>query len=131
MLYYISCHLHCLYRRFSIQQPAMLQSSMKTKRFLFILLAITAVALIVRTVICVQLFNAPDVQQPNAQTDMATYLSLAKDILAGKWPDHYDYQPFYYTIFLPVCLAIVSKSTILVMAVQTILGSLSISLNHL
>ena len=99
---------------------------MKTKQFLLILLAITFVALIVRAVICIQLFNAPDVQDPNVQTDMATYLTMAKDILKGKWPDHYDYQPFYYTIFLPVCLAIVSKSTILVMILQALLGSLAV-----
>ena len=99
---------------------------MKTKQFLLILLAITVIALIVRAVICIPLFNAPDVQNPNVQTDMATYLTMAKDILKGKWPDHYDYQPFYYTIFLPVCLAIVSKSTILVMILQALLGSLAV-----
>ena len=99
---------------------------MKTKRFLIILLSITAVALIVRTVICVQLFNAPDAQSPNVQTDMATYLTMAKDIMKGKWPDHYDYQPFYYTVFLPVCLSFVSSSTAVVMIMQTLLGTAAV-----
>ncbi len=99
---------------------------MKTKRFLCLLLSITIIALIIRTIICVQLFNAPDVQTPNVQTDMATYLTMAKDILKGNWPDHYDYQPFYYTVFLPFCLSIVSSSTALVMVMQTLLGSLAV-----
>ena len=99
---------------------------MKTKRFLCLLLSITIIALIIRAIICVQLFNAPDVQTPNVQTDMATYLTMAKDILKGNWPDHYDYQPFYYTVFLPFCLSIVSSSTALVMVMQTLLGSLAV-----
>ena len=98
----------------------------RSKRFIFYLLGITIVALVVRTIICVQLFNAPDVQTPNVQTDMATYLTMAKDILKGKWPDHYDYQPFYYTVFLPFCLSIVSSSTALVMIMQTLLASLAV-----
>ena len=98
----------------------------KSKRFILYLLGITIVALVIRAIICVQLFNAPDVQTPNVQTDMATYLTLAKDILKGNWPDHYDYQPFYYTVFLPFCLSIVSSSTALVMIMQTLLGSLAV-----
>ena len=98
----------------------------KSKRFIFYLLGITIVALVIRAIICVQLFNAPDVQTPNVQTDMATYLTMAKDILKGNWPDHYDYQPFYYTVFLPFCLSIVSSSTALVMVMQTLLGSLAV-----
>ena len=98
----------------------------RSKRFIIYLLAITALAIAVRAIICVQLFNAPDVQTPNVQTDMATYLTMAKDIMKGKWPDHYDYQPFYYTVFLPICLSIVSSSTVVVMIVQTLLGAAAV-----
>ena len=59
---------------------------------------------------------------PSTQTDMATYIRLAAEISRGEWPDHYDYQPFYYTVFLPFCLSIVSSSTVLVMIMQTLLG---------
>ncbi|MBR5838451.1 MAG: glycosyltransferase family 39 protein, partial [Victivallales bacterium] len=98
----------------------------RSKRFIIYLLAITALAIAVRVIICIQLFNAPDVQNPNVQTDMATYLTMAKDIMKGKWPDHYDYQPFYYTVFLPICLSIVSSSTALVMVMQTLLGAAAV-----
>lgn len=47
--------------------------------------------------------NDPAVAAPKAVTDMKTYLDLADGILRGNFPDTFYYQPFYYTVFLPVC----------------------------
>ena len=53
---------------------------------------------------------------------MATYLRLASDIRHGQFPDHYDYQPFYYTVVLPLVVPD-SGSKFWLLALQTIIGA--------
>ncbi|MGN0879338.1 MAG: glycosyltransferase family 39 protein [Oligosphaeraceae bacterium] len=71
------------------------------RRHLLLLLAITALALALRATVCLQLADTPAVASPGVQTDMATYVRLAHDVQRGRLPDHFDYQPFYYTALLP------------------------------
>ena len=65
-------------------------------------LAIFALALLLRLLVCRELSGTPAVIRPSDVTDMATYKTLALAILHGHWPYVFDYQPFYYTVFLPL-----------------------------
>lgn len=100
---------------------------MKTKRFFIFMLVAVILAIAVRAVVCIQLFDAPDVQVPNPQTDMATYKRLALDVLDGKWPDHFDYQPLYYTLLLPPILAFKSAAVPVLMTIQTAFAALAVA----
>ena len=77
----------------------------RSRRFLWELAAITVVALGLRLVVCAELQDLPSVRTPWIGTDMATYRRLAMDLLAGKLPDAFYYQPFYYAVFLPAVYA--------------------------
>ena len=39
---------------------------------------------------------------PAVSTDMATYMDLARRIASGSYSGVFYYQPFYYTVFLPL-----------------------------
>lgn len=65
------------------------------------LLSVVALAIILRLAVGAQLANTSTVLNPLKVTDMATYRELALAIRQGNWPEVFDYQPFYYTIFLP------------------------------
>ncbi|MBQ4479886.1 MAG: glycosyltransferase family 39 protein [Victivallales bacterium] len=65
------------------------------------LLLAAVVALLLRLIVGGQLSDTKTVVSPLEVTDMATYRSLALAIRQGHWPEVFDYQPFYYTIFLP------------------------------
>lgn len=60
-----------------------------------------AIALLVRLIVCWQLSGIHSVVSPSDVTDMETYRRLALEIRQGHWPAVFDYQPFYYTLFLP------------------------------
>ncbi len=62
---------------------------------------LVALALLLRLVVGAQLADTGTVCAPLPVTDMATYRELALAILHGNWPEVFDYQPFYYTVFLP------------------------------
>ena len=47
--------------------------------------------------------NDPATFSPMKESDMATYISLADGILHGVFPETFYYQPFYYSVFLPLC----------------------------
>ncbi len=72
------------------------------RRFLVVLAGVVFLALLLRTVVSVQLYDSSAVQRPSVVTDMATYQRLAAAVRAGEWPEVFDYQPFYYTVFLPL-----------------------------
>lgn len=65
-------------------------------------LAIFALAFLLRLLVCGELSGTTAVVRPSDATDMATYKTLALAILHGHWPNVFDYQPFYYTVFLPL-----------------------------
>lgn len=91
-----------------------------------IIAAITAIALILRIIVCICFAQLPAVVNPSVQTDMATYIRLSNEILHGQWPDHFDYQPFYYTVFLPICRMLGGDSPWPSMLLQAILGSVAV-----
>ena len=74
-----------------------------TLPFELVLLGIAAVSVLLRIWMSVQVvatdpfaFDPPDV------TDMATYHALSRGILNGIFPAEFVYQPFYYSVFLPL-----------------------------
>jgi hypothetical protein len=75
------------------------------------MLALICVAgILLRLAVCWQLAGANggrnSVLAPSAATDLRTYMELSDAVLASGWPETaFDYQPFYYTIFLPVVKA--------------------------
>ena len=73
------------------------------KTFFLPLALIALAAVLLHIIMTVQVvatdpfaFDPPDV------TDMATYHALSRGILNGVFPAEFVYQPFYYSVFLPV-----------------------------
>jgi len=74
----------------------------RTARFLLILGALALAGFVIRLVVAWELgHNDPFAYAPGEETDMATYLSLSKEISEGNFASPYFYQPFYYSVFLP------------------------------
>lgn len=103
-----------------------------SKKFLFILLACTALALIIRLVVAYGLYSfnygRNPVQIPTASTDMATYMELAKKIASGEYKEGFYYQPFYYAVFLPLIRLVSGGSLLAMVTVQALLGAATIYL---
>ncbi len=102
-------------------------SSRRSTRFLIVLAAVTLVGLLLRGVVCMQLADSPEVSRPNPQSDMATYLRLGAEIRHGNLPDHYDYQPLYYTVFLPLLIPD-NGSKLWLLMFQAIVGAAAVYL---
>lgn len=77
------------------------QKALLRKWYPLILGGAFLLALLLRLWVCGELSGLPAVQSPGKATDMETYRRLALGILHGEWPRVFDYQPFYYTLFLP------------------------------
>ena len=107
------------------------QQSVRTRRFLRILAALTLFALALRLLVCWQISAAEAVRDPWSGTDMATYRDLAAAILQGRFPDSYYYQPFYYAVFLPAVYAVFGVNPWGVMLVQSLLGAATVWLTGL
>lgn len=79
---------------------------MKTKRqqkFFLILGSLALLGMLLRFLVSVQLLkNDPFAFAPPDITDIATYHKLSDEICKGKFPDFFYYQPFYYSVFLPL-----------------------------
>ncbi len=97
--------------------------SVRTRRFLLWLGGIAFVALALRFVVCLELSGHPSVRSPWQGTDMATYKRLAAEIAEGRFPDHYYYQPFYYSVFLPVLYRVCGVGVWPVLVAQALLGA--------
>jgi 4-amino-4-deoxy-L-arabinose transferase-like glycosyltransferase len=106
-------------------------SATRRRRFLLALLIITGLALLLRLIVSLELLSHPSLQSPQASTDMATYRRLALDIRQGLWPDHFDYQPLYYSLFLPLIYLIAPGSALAVALIQTLLGAAAVYLSGL
>jgi len=90
----------------------MKQKNNKTAVFFRILACITFAGLVFRLIAAAQLISAdPSAYDPSAVTDMATYRSISSEILKGKIPDVFYYQPFYYSVFLPAAQLIFRSVT--------------------
>ena len=82
-------------------------------------------AFLIRFIVSCELVHQdPAVWAPSPITDMKTYLDLADGILAGKIPQNFYYQPFYYAVFLPLC-RLAGKIWPLVL-IQSALGGLTV-----
>lgn len=105
--------------------------SPRTRQFLLILAAVVGVAFVLRLIVCWELSGTGAVRQPAVTTDMATYQRIAREILDGKWPEFFYYQPLYYAVFLPVVYLLTAKSVWGVLLVQTLLGTAAVWLTGL
>ena len=97
--------------------------SPRTRRFTAVLFGVVLAAALLRAIVCVELSSHPSVARPARVTDMATYRELALGVLDGRVPDAFYYQPFYYTVYLPVVYRLLGTSPWGVMAVQVLLGA--------
>ncbi len=97
-------------------------------RFRRTLLALTILAFLLRLAVAVGLSSTPAVFHPSAATDMATYRNLALGVLRGQFPPEFDYQPFYYTVFLPAVFLVFGSSWWAVAVVQAGLGAATVFL---
>ena len=103
------------------------RSSRKGGTVSALLWLIAAAAFAIRFAVSCELIRSdPAVWAPSPITDMKTYLDLADGILAGKWPQQFYYQPFYYAVFLVLCRLV--RGVWLLALVQSILGGLSVLL---
>ena len=89
---------------------------------------IALLAFLIRFAVSYQLAEAdPAVTAPPVITDMKTYLDLADQILQGKFPETFYYQPFYYAVFLPLC-RFISTSALFLAFLQSLLGAATVYL---
>lgn len=77
--------------------------SKRQKRFYVILGILTLLGLLFRLIVSAQLLkNDPFAFAPISDTDMATYHKLSDGICKGEFPEVFYYQPYYYSVFLPL-----------------------------
>lgn len=62
---------------------------------------------------------------PAKATDLRTYMVLAEEIATGKFSGPFYYQPFYYSVFLPVCRWLSGASVWGVVIFQALLGAVT------
>ena len=73
------------------------------RTFFLPLALISFAAVLLRIVMTVQVVATdPFAFAPPDVTDMATYHALSRSILNGVFPAEFVYQPFYYSVFLPL-----------------------------
>lgn len=112
--------------------PQKAESGLTARRFGWSLGLVTFAAFLLRLGVSMELsaidggFNS--VYFPGKATDIATYLQLGREIAAGQWPKTFYYQPFYYTVFLPLCNLLSGNSVNFVIVVQSLLGALAAGL---
>lgn len=89
-------------------------------------------SILIRGIVCIQLAGTEAVSNPPVVTDMASYHRLALEIRGGKFPRYFDYQPFYYSVFLPAVFAFSPTGAIwLVLLAQSLLGGAAVYLTGL
>lgn len=103
-----------------------LDSRQRAVRFRRGLVALVLLGFVLRLWVCAELSQHPSVGNPWRGTDMATYRRLATQILQGEWPESFYYQPFYYSVFLPIAYGVSGSSTWAVMLAQAMLGAATV-----
>ncbi|OGV49502.1 MAG: hypothetical protein A2X49_01000 [Lentisphaerae bacterium GWF2_52_8] len=99
------------------------------KYFWTLLGAITLLSLMARIALCFSLVeNDPSVANPSSVTDMYTYKKLAEDFAKGQYHGEFYYQPFYYTVFLPILRIFFGDGIWPVMLAQSLLGAATVLL---
>ena len=99
------------------------------QKFLIFNGAIAFVGLLFRLIAGFQLLEFESrVANPAKVTDMWTYLQLSREILSGEIPREFYYQPFYYSVFLPIVRFFCRDSMLPVIFAQSLCGAVSIYL---
>ena len=62
---------------------------------------------------------------PPQATDLRTYMVLAEEVATGVFSGPFYYQPFYYSVFLPVCRWLSGASVWGVVFIQALLGAVT------
>ena len=110
----------------------MIHSFAKKRRLFFwwALAALALLALALRLGAGWELSGTAAVANPLEVTDMATYRRLALQIRQGIWPSVFDYQPFYYTILLPLAYCFSPSGGVWpVIIIQSLLGASCVALS--
>ncbi|MBQ6471893.1 MAG: glycosyltransferase family 39 protein [Victivallales bacterium] len=102
-----------------------------SRHFIWTLLGIVLLAFLLRLGVCVELSGIEAVVKPEYKSDMDNYLRLMRRIWVGDWPDHFEYQPFYYTVFLPLCRCLGGDNPWPIMILQCLLGACTVGLTGL
>ena len=89
--------------------------------------AFAAGAFLLRMIAGLQLLaNDPSVFAPPSSTDMATYRTLSEQILNGSFPAVFYYQPFYYSVFLPLIQCLTGPSGFMIVLAQSLCGAAAV-----
>ncbi len=89
--------------------------------------ALAAGAFLLRMIAGLQLLRGdPSAFAPPASTDMATYRTISEQILNGHFPDVFYYQPFYYSVFLPLAQCLTGPSGFMVVLAQSLCGAAAV-----
>lgn len=97
------------------------------KHFYIFLVIIASAGFLLRMQVCRELLDSDvQVSRPSAGTDMATYKELSDRILKGEYNEEFYYQPFYYSVFLPVVHKTLGQGIWPVMAAQAFLSALTV-----
>lgn len=98
---------------------------MSTRRFLRLSGLCALTALILRIIMFAEVMKTDSfVCAPSAITDMATYQTLSDQILHGELPPEFEYQPFYYAVFLPLAKLIFQSDFVSIGLSQSICAAL-------
>ena len=101
------------------------------KRFFHTLMIISLIALFLRLVVSFQLKESYSAATtPKMGTDMYTYQELAKQIVNGSYDfsKGFYYQPFYYTVFLPLVYKVTGGFSWGIIVSQSFLGAATVLL---
>ncbi|MBQ9772791.1 MAG: glycosyltransferase family 39 protein [Lentisphaeria bacterium] len=101
----------------------------KDRKFLIFNGLIALAGLLIRLIAGFQLLHGDGrVGTPPKVTDMWTYLHLSREILSGEIPREFYYQPFYYSVFLPVVRFFCRDSMTPVIIAQSLCGAVAVYL---
>jgi len=99
------------------------------RKFLIFNGIIALAGLLIRLLAGFQLYRGDGrVATPPEVTDMWTYLHLSREILSGDVPREFYYQPFYYSVFLPIVRIFSKDSVIPVIIAQSLCGAAAVFL---
>lgn len=105
---------------------------MSKKTFYLFLFLFVIIAFLVRLLILYNFLSFDtSVLQPRSTTDMETYIRLGKTFAKGEYDQVFKYQPFYYTVFIPIILKCFSFQLLPVLICQVIIGTLTVFLGAL
>ncbi|MEN9361047.1 MAG: hypothetical protein RL095_2582 [Verrucomicrobiota bacterium] len=109
-------------------------ASPRSRRFYRYLLVIGLAALGLRLLATWGIWRDPllhgMMSQPLEVTDMSVYLKYGRLCMEGQYQGDYNFQPFYYTVFLPVLMSLCDHPWTIAL-VQALLGSFTAVLSAL